>query len=86
MKAVLITVAVIILLVVLSQSLYAMDMTEQAIITQFGEYQKTVKSPGLHAKLPLVQVVHRYEKRIIASDAPAGEFLMSIIRSLRWTT
>jgi len=75
MKTVLIIVAVIILLVVLSQTLYTIDMTEQAIITQFGEYQKTVKSPGLHAKIPFVQTVHRYEKRIIASDAPAGEYL-----------
>jgi membrane protease subunit HflC len=77
MKAVLIIVAVIVLLVVVSQSFFTIDETEQAIITQFGEYKKTVKSPGLHTKIPFVQVVHRYEDRIIASDAPPGEYLDS---------
>lgn len=75
MKTVLMIVAVIILLVVVSQTFYTIDMNEQAIVLQFGEYQKTVKSPGLHAKLPFVQTVTRYEKRIIASDAPPGEYL-----------
>lgn len=78
MKPIFIIAAVGIFLLVIfgwGQPFYTIDMNEQAIITQFGEYQKTVRSPGLHAKLPFVQKVIRYEKRIIASDAPPGEYL-----------
>jgi membrane protease subunit HflC len=55
--------------------LFTVDETEQAIITQFGEYKRTVREPGLHAKLPLVEVVLRFPRRILASDAPAGKYL-----------
>ena len=33
-------------LIVLSQSLYVVDETEQVIITRFGEVQDTINSPG----------------------------------------
>ncbi|MCQ2583370.1 MAG: FtsH protease activity modulator HflK [Treponema sp.] len=33
-------------------SFYMIDETEQAVITRFGKYTDTVKTPGIHLKLP----------------------------------
>jgi modulator of FtsH protease HflC len=71
--ALLVTVAL--LLLVASSSMVVLDETELAIITQFGEYKKTLDQPGLHYKLPLVQTTHTVERRIIASDTPPAEYL-----------
>lgn len=71
-----IVVALVILaFIVLPSWLFTIDETEQVIITQFGRYVRTVKEPGLHAKVPFVQTVHRFEKRILVSDAPSAEYL-----------
>ncbi len=34
-----------------------------------------VAQPGLHAKVPFVQTVHRFDKRVLATDAPPAEYL-----------
>ena len=45
-------------------STYTVSETEQAILTQFGEpVGGTVTKAGLHLKAPLMQIVHRFDKR-----------------------
>lgn len=52
-----------------AQSVYVVDQAEQAIIVQFGEpVGGLVNQPGLHWKLPFIQDVRRFDKRIIAWD------------------
>ena len=71
-----IVVALVILaFIVLPAWLFTVDETDQVIITQFGRYVKTVKEPGLHAKVPFIQTLHRFEKRILVSDSPSAEYL-----------
>jgi len=57
------------------QVCFVVSEIDQAIITQFGEYKRTVREPGLYFKLPFIQIAHRFEKRIISSDASAAEYL-----------
>jgi len=46
-------------------SLYQLNETEQAILTQFGKpVGGLVTSPGLHLKMPFIQTVHRFDKRL----------------------
>jgi modulator of FtsH protease HflC len=45
----------------------------QAIVTRFGQPIRTVREPGLYFKLPMVHVLTRFDKRILATDAPSGE-------------
>ena len=51
----LIIAAIVIILaaVLLRQSLYVVDVTQQVIILRFGEVVNTRTTPGLNAKLPL---------------------------------
>ena len=60
--------------ILLFSSLYTLSETEQAILTQFGKpVGGVVKAPGLHLKLPLVQEVHRFDKRWLEFDGDANE-------------
>lgn len=63
------------LLLVMPQMLFMLDEREQAIITQFGAYVRTVATPGLHAKVPFVHSVTRFDRRVLATDAPPAEYL-----------
>lgn len=51
------------------------DETEVVIITQFGEYKRTLVKPGLAFKTPFIQTDIRIDRRIQASDAPPEEYL-----------
>ncbi len=56
-------------------SVVILDERQLAIVTQFGEYKRSLSHPGLHFKLPFVQEVYRMESRILATDATAAEYL-----------
>jgi modulator of FtsH protease HflC len=70
-----ILVGFVALWLLIPQVLFTVDEREQAIITQFGAYIRTISEPGLHAKLPFVQTVHRFDKRVLATDAAPAEYL-----------
>ena len=54
-------------------SAYAVDEREQAVITRFGEPVGTAQEPGLHFKVPFIDVVHRMDKRILEWDGDPNE-------------
>ncbi|MBI4358273.1 MAG: protease modulator HflC [Candidatus Omnitrophica bacterium] len=61
--------------VLLPQTLFVINEWEQAIITQFGQFRRTVSEPGLKMKIPFLETIQRFDKRILASDAVPGEYL-----------
>ncbi|MDA0578493.1 MAG: protease modulator HflC [Verrucomicrobia bacterium] len=63
------------MLFVVPQFCFTVDEREQVIITQFGEYKRTIQQPGLAFKLPFLQTVNRFDRRILVSDAPQAEYL-----------
>jgi membrane protease subunit HflC len=77
MKKIVIAMLVVLaaLWVLVPQALFTVDEREQAIITQFGAYVRTLTEPGLYVKTPFVQTVHRFDKRVLAVDAAPAEYL-----------
>ena len=73
-KTIIIIVLIAAVLAAYSGALFV-DETEYVIITQFGEYKRTISKPGIDYKIPFVQTDIRVEKRILASDAPPEEYL-----------
>ncbi|MFI5184407.1 MAG: protease modulator HflC [Vicinamibacteria bacterium] len=74
MKPWLATFAVAFLAILLLSSVYTVSETEQVILTQFGmPVGGLVKAPGLHVKVPLIQDVHRFDKRWLEFDGDARE-------------
>ena len=65
--------AIVVLFLVWS-SVYTLSETEQAIVTQFGKpVSGAITEPGLHMKLPFIQVVHRFDKRWLEFDGDANQ-------------
>ena len=54
---------------------FVVDETDQVIITQFGQFKRSISEPGLYFKLPLAQTVVRMERRIMSSDAKSDKYL-----------
>ena len=74
MTRALLVVAVAVAAVVLLTSVYTLSETEQAVLTQFGRpVGGIVATPGMHLKLPLIQNVHRFDKRWLEYDGDANE-------------
>jgi len=67
----------IVAVIVISQSVFIVNETEQAIILQFGDPVAIVREPGLSVKLPFIQNVITFDKRVLSSDAPPQEYLTS---------
>ena len=63
----LVTLAVAALLLAgVSGSLFTVNQTQQALVLQFGEPKRTIQEPGLAFKLPFIQDVTYYEKRVLS--------------------
>ena len=56
-------------------SYFVVMQTQQAVVLQFREIVRVVDNPGLHFKIPFVQSVGVFEKRVLAVDAPSQEIL-----------
>lgn len=56
-------------------SLFIVRQTEQVIVVQFGEIVRVEKEPGLKAKLPFIQNVVRFDKRLLEFEAPPAEII-----------
>ncbi|KPK99200.1 MAG: hypothetical protein AMJ95_00140 [Omnitrophica WOR_2 bacterium SM23_72] len=60
---------VLILIGFISGTLYVIDESQQAVIIQFGRpVRGPIKTAGLHFKMPFLQEVHYFEKRIMDWD------------------
>ena len=59
-------VVVVLLIVAASSSLFTVNQTQQALVLQFGEPKRTIQEPGLAFKLPFIQDVTYYEKRVLS--------------------
>jgi len=68
-------VLVILALIIITQSLFIVQETEQVVVTRFGDVQSVHTSPGLYFKAPFVDSVINYDRRLLRIDAPPSQFL-----------
>jgi len=60
--------------VAIADATYVIDQSQQGIIVQFGEpVGDVVTDAGLHWKVPFVQEVRRYDKRLLAWDGDVSQ-------------
>jgi len=73
------TISIVVLILaaffVLSSSYFYVDQRVQALVLQFGEPVKVIKNPGLQFKIPLIQNVEYFDKRLILFDNPVEEII-----------
>lgn len=58
-----------------SQVLFVINEYDQAVVVQFGEPVKTVRTSGLHTKLPFIQQVLRFDKRVLTADGHPDPYI-----------
>jgi len=66
-----------VLLFVLLNSVFTVRQTEQALILQFGNPVGVERQPGLKFKVPFIQNVEFFDRRILDLDPPVQEVLLS---------
>lgn len=81
----------VLLAALVSASTYTLDETEQAVVVQLGApVGDPVATPGLHFKLPLIQEVRRFDRRLLSWDGDPnqiptrGEQFISVDTTARW--
>ena len=61
--------------IIVWNSLFTVHQTQQALVLQFGDPKQAIKDPGLNFKLPFVQNVEYFDKRILSYDGAAEEII-----------
>jgi len=76
-KTIIPIVLVVVIVIALGLSVFAVDETQQVIVTRLGKYMRTVSEPGLNFKVPLLEAVHRFESRVLEYDAGKAKIITS---------
>ncbi len=69
-------VVVAVLAFVAYSSFYVVDPRQQAIVRQFGEIRGVETEPGLKFKVPLLQDVVYFDRRVLDFDVPAESYIL----------
>ena len=65
-----------------ASTLFTVHQTQQVLITQFGEPRRVIQEPGLHWKVPFIQSVISFDRRLLDFDAPGEEVILGDHRRL----
>lgn len=60
-----------------AMTMFTVDQREQAIVLQLGQPVGDIKGPGLHFKIPVVQEVRRFDRRILSVDPPPAQMVIA---------
>ena len=71
MKVPIIAIVIVILLGILGpQTLFTVDRTQLVVVTRFGEIKATHTSSGLKVKVPFIDTVNTFDRRVLRLDTP----------------
>ena len=62
--------------VITYSGLFTVHQTQQALVLQFGSPVRLVREPGLNFKIPFVQNVEYFDRRILDLDPPVQEGIL----------
>ena len=62
---------------IISDAAFVVDERESAIVFQLGQMRDTTNEPGLHWKIPLIQSVRYFDRRVLPLDKAPERFLTS---------
>jgi modulator of FtsH protease HflC len=61
----------------LTNALFIVDQVEQALVLQFGQPRRVIRTPGLWVKRPFLEDVKRYDNRLLDFEPPPEEVIVS---------
>ena len=87
----LLLIAVITIIAITSAAAFTVDQAEQVVVLQFGKpVGDPITEPGLHFKIPFIQELRRFDKRLIVWDGDPnqvptrGREFISVDATARW--
>ena len=73
-RMIILAVVAVAVLIVSSSAFYVVDERQQVVITQFGRpVGDAVADPGIHMKVPFIQVANYFDKRFLEWDGLANQ-------------
>ena len=74
--AFLVTIGIVLVSVIVAlNTLFTVHQTQQVIVLQFGDPRQVITEPGLKFKIPFIQDVIYYDKRLLDFPHPAEEVI-----------
>lgn len=70
-------IVVLVIGILAFSTVFTVHQTEQALVLQFGDPKRVLTEPGLKFKVPFVENVVSFDRRILAFDAPVEEIIAS---------
>ena len=64
-------------LIIATQAFFIVDQTQQAIVLQLGQPRGEARGPGLHIKMPFIQDVRMFDRRILPVDPAPQQAVIS---------
>ena len=74
--------AIVVVAIVAGSSLFTVDQTQQALVTQFGQPIRSITQPGLHVKIPFMQTAILFDRRLLDYEVPPEEVILGDQRRL----
>jgi membrane protease subunit HflC len=75
-------VGVVVLAFLALSTLFTVQQTEQVLVTQFGKPVRVISQPGLHAKIPFIQSINPFDRRLLDFEMPGEEVILGDQRRL----
>ncbi len=72
---ILIAIAVLVVAIIGSASLFTVNETETAILFKWGKIQRSNYEPGLHVQIPFINNIKKFDTRIQTFDAKPEDYL-----------
>ena len=66
---------IVALLILAANTFFVVPQTRQALVVQFGEIVRVITTPGLKVRIPFVQNVIYFDKRILGFASQPAEFI-----------
>ncbi|MGD9614914.1 MAG: protease modulator HflC [Alphaproteobacteria bacterium] len=63
--------------ILLTSAFFIVGQTEQALVLQLGEVRRVIREPGLKMKVPFIENVITYDKRVLDFEPPHEEVIVS---------
>jgi membrane protease subunit HflC len=68
---------IFVVIFIMNNCLYVVNQTQYGVVFQFGEAVRVVEEPGLQIKIPFIQQLEYFDKRILNVEAEAKELTAS---------
>ncbi|MEK9629030.1 MAG: protease modulator HflC [Nitrospinota bacterium] len=68
-------VAGVIAIIILSQSMFMVHMTQSVIVLELQKPKKIITEPGLNFKIPFLQQIKKFSNQLLDNDSPPAEVI-----------